>query len=71
MTVETFIPNSSNLDEITYDPDEQVLTVQFKSGLKYEYRSVPQATFEGLKNAKSAGSYFHSSVRSVYPYTVV
>ena len=71
MPVETFIPASSNLDEITYDDETQVLTVQFKSGLKYEYLSVPRATFDGLKNAKSAGSYFYEKVRSVYAYNVV
>lgn len=71
MAVDTFIPNSSNLDEITYDDETQVLTVQFKSGLKYEYLSVPRATFEGLKEAKSPGSYFYNSVRSVYSYNVI
>lgn len=71
MPVEIFQPNSSNLDEITYDDETQVLTVQFKSGLKYEYLSVPRAAFEGLKDAPSAGSYFHGKVRSVYAYNVV
>ncbi len=69
--IETFIPKSSNISEITYDSDEQKLSVTFVSGSTWEYEGVPQATFLGLQNAQSAGSYFYRNVRSVYSGTEV
>ena len=65
---ETFIPRKSgNLDEVVYDSDEQSMTVTFRDGRAWSYRGVPQATFLGIQNAPSAGSYFIKNVRSVYP----
>lgn len=64
--IETFIPSSSNLDEVTYDSTTQELTVSFKTGQAWKYDGVPQATFLGIQNAPSAGSYFFKNVRSVF-----
>jgi KTSC domain len=64
---ETFIPKSSNLAEVTYDSGTQEMTVSFKTGQAWKYRGVPQATFLGIQNASSAGSYFWKNIRSTYP----
>lgn len=55
---------SSNLDSISYDPIEFMLRIKFKSGAVYEYWDVPEAVWEGLKNAESKGKYFYSAIRN-------
>lgn len=67
--VETFRPRgSSNIDEATYDPDKQELTVTFHSGDTYVYSSVPAETYSGLTSAASAGGYFHRHIRDVFSF---
>lgn len=63
---ETFLPKSSNIDQIDYDSDEQKMVIQFKSGQAWEYSGVPQSVFMGIQNAPSAGSYFFRNIRGVY-----
>lgn len=69
--IETFIPRSSNLTEVTYDSETQVMTVSFQGGATYEYQGVPLQAFMGIQNAPSAGSYFYKQIRSVYNGTEV
>lgn len=64
--IETFIPRSSNLDRVDYDSDTQEMTVTFKDGRAWKYDTVPQASFLGIQNAPSAGSYFSSNIKSRY-----
>jgi hypothetical protein len=55
--VETFIPLSTNLDQIVYDPDLKLMTITFKSGDVWEYSNVPAEVYRGIQHAPSAGSY--------------
>ena len=72
MPVETFVPKASqNIAQVDYDAETQLLTVTFQDGRAYEYTSVPEAVFTGLKEAPSVGSYFHRQVKGVYAYTEV
>ena len=57
---------SSNLDAYEYDPDQQKLTIRFKSGRSYSYGSVPETVAEGLGSASSPGQYFNASIKNVY-----
>ena len=61
-------PSSSNLASATYDPDTETLHVDFVSGDGYDYFNVPRATYRGLAQAPSAGSYFHRNIRQRYAY---
>lgn len=64
---ETLIPRSSNIAQIDYDSDEQVMTIVFQSdGRAYEYRPVPQTVWMGIQNAPSKGSYFYRNIRGRY-----
>lgn len=60
---------SSNLNAASYDESEQILTVEFRGGAKYEYPNFPPAlyaqfekTFDG-KDGNSAGRFFHTNIR--------
>ena len=57
---------SSNLSACSYDADERVLQIRFRSGRTYGYKDVPEDTYEGLKQADSPGSYFNSTIKNVF-----
>lgn len=62
---------SSNLSAVGYDEESKTLRVEFNSGSTYEYRGVPKRTFDDLLGAESIGSFFHSHIRSDFPYSKV
>jgi hypothetical protein len=64
--VETFIPRSTNLDQVVYDPDLKLMTITFKSGDAWEYSNVPPEVYRGIQHAPSAGSYFFRNIRGRY-----
>lgn len=57
---------SSNLSGVHYDPDTQVLTVEFKNGGQYSYADVPQDEYDSLMGAGSKGSYFNNYIKDSY-----
>lgn len=68
---ETFIPKSSNLDQITYDQETKLMTIVFKSGGAWEYSGVPNEVYLGLQHAPSPGSYFFRHVRGRFQETEI
>lgn len=58
---------SSNIDQITYDDDQQTLQVRFKQGKSYAYTGVPSLVADGFQTAESAGKYLNSSIKGQYP----
>lgn len=59
--------NSSNLAAVGYDPDAQVLEIEFKNGGIYDYYGVPAGLYEQLLAAPSLGSFFHHNIRDAFP----
>ena len=59
---------SSNIDSIGYDPDTEMLEIEFRGGTVYEYRNVPLVVYEELMNAASHGSYFNREISKAYSY---
>ncbi|MGI5938045.1 KTSC domain-containing protein, partial [Methanoculleus thermophilus] len=49
---------STNIKSVGYDPEDEVLEVEFHSGGVYHYVGVPAEVYEGLLNARSKGRYF-------------
>lgn len=63
---------SSNLASVGYNPAASILEIEFRHGGVYQYYGVPGEVHEGLMNAQSKGSYFHSNVKMAgYPYIKV
>jgi hypothetical protein len=60
--------SSSNVAELGYDPDNQVVYVRFFDNRLYAYKGVSQFEYEGLLNAPSIGSYLHRNFKNVYVY---
>lgn len=63
--------SSSMIDGMNYDPETEELQLRFSNGAVYAYSGVPQSTADALSRAPSAGSYFHRSIKGVYPDTQV
>ena len=57
---------SSTLSRAAYEEETETLDVTFKNGRTYTYEGVPKDVFEGLRDAPSAGQYFHSQIRDRY-----
>ena len=62
---------SSNLESVGYNTETEELYVKFKGSGTYKYSGVPVSTYNDLLSAGSAGKYFHSNVRNVFPYEKV
>jgi KTSC domain len=58
---------SSMIDALGYDEEQQVLEVVFKRTGVYRYRGVPKNVYEELLNAPSKGSYIRDQIIDRYP----
>lgn len=59
---------STNLEWVAYDEEEQELYIQFKSGGFYIYYKVPKQIFEDLLKAGSKGRYHAVKIKYEYDY---
>ena len=66
--IEMIPVSSSNIAELGYDEDNEIVHVRFTNNTLYYYKGVPKMEFEGLLNAPSVGSYLHRNFKNVYPY---
>ena len=60
------ITNSSSIEHIDYYDDKDTLEIKFSSGSTYHYPNCHKQHYTNLKNAESAGRYFHSSIRDAH-----
>lgn len=60
---------SKQLSSAIYFKQENKMQVCFTNGSVYEYTSVPESIFDGLKTAESAGKYLNSEVKGKYEYS--
>ena len=66
---EMIFVDSSNIEAIGYDENNQELHVQFLSGGYYVYHDVPREIFDDLVEAPSKGSYLNREIKGVYQYS--
>jgi len=57
---------SSAVSGVGYDHINQILTVKFTSGKKYDYKDVPVQVYEDLVNAPSSGKFLNKEVKGKY-----
>lgn len=59
---------SSNIAEVGYDSQSNILEVAFIGGAVYRYLGVPSSVHDDLLSAPSVGSFFHFHVKTAgYP----
>lgn len=54
--------SSSNIISAGYDPVQQILEIEFKQGLVWQYPNVPEQMWFEFLGAPSQGKYFNSQI---------
>lgn len=63
--------DSSNVSQIGYNADDQVLVVIFNNGSTYNYYDVTPAEWESFQNAGSKGKYLAEHIKGHKSYDKV
>jgi hypothetical protein len=66
--IEMYPVSSSNVSEVGYDTQNEIVLVRFLNNTLYAYKGVSETIFEELKIAASIGSYLNKNFKNVYPY---
>jgi len=61
-------PESSNIARYRYDDTARILTVEFRSGGRYNYYDVPQVVYNEIKVAPSKGQFLATRVKGAFRY---
>ena len=61
---------STNIVAIGYDPQNEILAVQFKKGI-YHYNGFPEHLFQAFQEAPSKGKFLRAYILNQYPYDKV
>lgn len=61
---------SSNIESVGHDPDTNILQVEFKSGVIWQYNEVPESVFADMmrvaESGESVGRFFRKNVKPVF-----
>jgi len=60
---------STSLNAATYQKQDALLELEFRSGTVYRYVGVPEQVYQELLTAESKGRYFNRHIRNRFPYT--
>ena len=63
--------DSSNLQSVGYDEQQQILEVEFRNGAVYQYYDCPKPIYDALMSAPSLGRFFNAQIRDRFPYSRV
>ena len=63
--------DSSNVSQIGYNADDQVLVVIFNNGSTYNYYDVTPAEWESFQNSGSKGKYLAEHIKGHKSYDKV
>lgn len=59
---------STVIAAFSYDAAAHMLLITFLSGRVYGYKGVGEQLYEGMRKARSKGSYFNRYIRDRYDY---
>ncbi len=62
---------SSNIESIGYDSDNQTLEIAFLNGSIYQYFDVPEHIHQEMMGADSQGKYLAHQIKGHYRYSKV
>ena len=55
-------PGSSNISSLDHDAETKTLRVVFRNGAVYHYHGVGDDVFKNMQQAKSMGSFLHTTI---------
>lgn len=68
MTANRVYLDSSALTAVAFSPESNILEVEFRNGLIYEYLGVTCTLYEQLLTASSKGAFLGRFIRNCFPY---
>lgn len=68
MTAARVLLDSTALTSVSFSPETNVLEVEFRNGLTYEYLGVSSDLFEHLLAAPSKGAFLVRFIRDRFPH---
>ena len=68
MTAHRVLLDSAALTSVSFSAERNVLEVEFRNGLIYEYLGVSSSLFEQLLVAQSKGAFVARLIRNRFPY---
>lgn len=60
---------STVIRSFKYHPDTRRLVIGFQTGRRYAYYDVPPDVHEGMRAARSRGTFFNERIRDRYSYS--
>ena len=60
--------DSTALTCVSYSPDSNILQVEFRNGLVYEYLGVSRSLYEQLLTASSKSAFLGRFIRNCFPF---
>lgn len=63
--------NETNIDFVGYDPERELLRVEYTSGKRYNYLDVPKHYWSALGYAKSKGAFLATEIKGNFRYYCV
>ena len=68
MTAARVFLNSTALTSVSFSPETQILEVEFRNGLIYEYLGVSRSLYQQLLAAPSKGAFLVRFIRNRFPH---
>lgn len=65
------ITDSSIIREVSYNTNEKELGIEFNTGKRYVYLSVPIMVYQEMIDAESAGTFFSTKIKGKYAYKLI
>ena len=62
------VVESSCIAAMAFNPNEHVLTLEFRNGLAYEYFGVPSSLYAALLSADSKGAFITRVIRGQFSF---
>ncbi len=60
---------SSNINQVKYDTNTRVLSIEYFNNAIYDYENVPPEVYAELLASDSIGSYVARNIKDQYDYT--
>lgn len=57
---------SSMANSIGYDPEHNVLQLEFNSGVVYQYEGIEAETWQALQSSSSVGKFYNQKIKGTY-----
>ena len=63
-------PSSSAIEGADYRANERTLDIWYRGGDRYRYFNIPEAIYEGLCSAPSAGEFVNTHIKPLYLFEI-